>query len=70
VLVASPLRLALGATGFGLVLAGGLLYTIGIVFYVLDARLRHAHGIWHLFVMLGSAAHFAAVAWLVLPAGA
>jgi hemolysin III len=70
VLVASPLRLALGGTGFGLVLAGGLFYTIGIVFYVLDARLRHAHGIWHLFVMLGSAAHFAAVAWLVLPAGA
>ncbi len=42
---------------------GGVTYTIGIVFYVLDDlnKLRHAHGIWHLFVMLGSVCHFISV---------
>ncbi|MEN9398852.1 MAG: hypothetical protein RLZ81_3382, partial [Pseudomonadota bacterium] len=33
---------------------------------VLDTRLRHAHGVWHLFVMAGSAAHFFAIAFYVL----
>jgi hemolysin III len=37
---------------------GGLLYTSGIVFYALDEKLRHAHGIWHLFVLGGSISHY------------
>ena len=57
---------ALGPAGFGWLLAGGLLYTVGIVFYVLDTRLRHAHGIWHLFVIAGSAAHYIAILFFVL----
>jgi len=57
---------ALGPAGFGWLLAGGLLYTIGIVFYVLDTRLTHAHGIWHLFVLAGSAAHYIAILFFVL----
>lgn len=56
-----PLVNALGREGFAWVAAGGVLYTVGIVFYVLDERLRHAHGIWHLFVVAGSAAHFIAI---------
>ena len=52
---------ALGPGGFAWLVAGGLLYTIGIVFYVVDGRLRHAHGIWHLFVLAGSAAHYIAI---------
>lgn len=42
---------------------GGITYTIGIVFYVLDnlKKLRHAHGIWHLFVLLGSISHFISI---------
>jgi hemolysin III len=40
---------------------GGLLYTVGIVFYALDKRLRHAHGIWHLFVLAGSMCHFVTI---------
>lgn len=39
-------------------LGGGLLYTVGIVFYVLDTRLKHGHGIWHLFVLGGTASHY------------
>jgi len=56
-----PMVNALGRTGFAWVASGGLLYTVGIVFYALDARLKHAHGIWHLFVLAGSAAHFIAI---------
>ena len=42
---------------------GGISYTLGIAFYVLDhlKRLRHAHGIWHLFVLLGSTSHFISI---------
>ncbi|MBL8398560.1 MAG: hemolysin III family protein [Candidatus Accumulibacter sp.] len=56
-----PLWRALGADGFAWVAAGGILYTVGIVFFALDTRLVHAHGIWHLFVMAGSACHFVAI---------
>jgi len=66
VLVATvPLFDALGPAGFAWVAAGGVLYTGGIVFYALDTRVRHAHGIWHLFVMAGSAAHYVAILGLV-----
>lgn len=61
-----PLRAALGTAGFAWVATGGLFYTVGIVFYALDTRLRHAHGVWHLFVMAGSAAHYVAVLFYVV----
>ena len=61
-----PLREGLGSAGFAWLLGGGMAYTAGIVFYVLDARLRHAHGIWHLFVLAGSAAHYVTIYWYVL----
>lgn len=61
-----PLLRVLGPEGFAWVLAGGLFYTLGIVFYALDTRLRHAHGIWHLFVIAGSAAHYVAILRYVL----
>jgi len=49
--------------GVYLLTAGGLAYTFGIIFYVLDHKqlLRHSHGIWHLFVLAGSIFHFAAI---------
>jgi len=43
-----------------------VLYTVGIVFFALDSRLRHAHGIWHLFVIAGSLLHFVAIMFYVL----
>jgi len=57
---------ALGPAGFAWLVAGGLLYTIGIYFYLIDTRLKHAHGIWHLFVLAGSAAHYVAILVYVL----
>ncbi len=41
--------------------AGGVLYTVGILFYANDERWRHAHGIWHLFVLGGTASHYVTV---------
>jgi hemolysin III len=43
---------------FQLLLAGGIAYTVGIVFYLLDSRIKYSHFIWHLFVMAGSILHY------------
>lgn len=56
-----PLLRALGPAGFAWVAAGGLFYTAGIVFYAIDSRFSWAHGIWHLFVLAGSVAHYVAI---------
>jgi len=56
-----PLLQALPWAGFVWLLLGGLLYTFGIIFYGLDERLRHAHGVWHLFVLAGSISHYLAI---------
>ena len=71
-----PLYLAMGWLGvvaldplidrldnFGLygLLFGALLYTTGVLFYRLDKRLPHAHGVWHLFVLGGTGCHYFAV---------
>jgi hemolysin III len=67
VLVAiQPLLAALGLAGFLWLAAGGLFYTVGIVFYVFDERFRHWHGIWHLFVIAGSLCHFIAILFYVV----
>jgi hemolysin III len=62
-----PLIAALGMTGFKWLAAGGVLYTVGIIFFANDSRFRHWHGIWHLFVMAGSLLHFVAILFYVLP---
>ncbi len=56
-----PLTQSLGTGGLLWLLAGGALYSAGVLFYANDRRWRHAHGIWHLFVLAGSAAHVVTV---------
>lgn len=56
-----PLMDGLGRAGFAWLAAGGLSYTAGIVFYATDHKVRHGHGIWHLFVLAGSICHYFAV---------
>lgn len=51
----------IASEGMTLLAVGGVFYTVGIIFYILDYRLKHAHGIWHLFVISGSASHYAAI---------
>lgn len=66
VLVAvKPLLAALGTAGFTWLAAGGVLYTVGIIFFARD-HIRHWHGIWHLFVVAGSLLHFVAICFYVL----
>jgi hemolysin III len=60
-----PLVQALSLAGFAWVAAGGVIYTAGIVFYLYDERFTHWHGIWHLFVVAGSAAHYFAILFYV-----
>ena len=66
VVAIKPLLDHLHTAGFLWLAAGGLLYTIGIVFYAFDSRFRHWHGIWHLFVIAGSLLHYIAIAFYVL----
>ncbi|HEX8384944.1 MAG TPA: hemolysin III family protein, partial [Rubricoccaceae bacterium] len=67
VVAAGPMRAALPGATIGWIVAGGLAYTAGTVFY-LNRRLRFAHAIWHVFVLAGSVCHFAAVLTEVLRA--
>jgi hemolysin III len=53
-----PLVGAIGPSGFAWMLGGGICYTAGIAFYAFDRRLPVFHGIWHLFVLAGSVAHY------------
>lgn len=59
----SELRAAIPTAGVIWLTIGGISYTTGILFYVLDdlKKLRHAHGIWHLFVLFGSICHFISI---------
>lgn len=60
-----PLLHALPAAGAAWLLAGGLIYSAGIYFFINDERIRHGHGIWHLFVLAGSLCQFVSVAGYV-----
>lgn len=56
--VVVPLWHALTPAGFAWLVAGGACYTLGIIFYATDHKVRHGHGLWHLFVLGGSVCHF------------
>ncbi len=61
VIAIMPLITALTWPGFLWLAGGGLFYTIGIYFYATDHRVRHGHGVWHLFVLGGSFCHYMAI---------
>jgi len=60
------LVMALPESAFWLLISGGLAYTVGIIFYILDSKVKYAHFIWHLFVMAGSILHYIMVVKYVL----
>ena len=66
VVAAKPLLGRVPAVGLGLLLAGGLTYSVGVVFYLVR-RLPYHHALWHLFVLAGSVLHYLAVLFSVLP---
>jgi hemolysin III len=55
-----PLSLAISTSTLIWLLAGGIAYTAGLLFYA-NRRLRYAHFVWHLFVLAGTACHFTAI---------
>jgi len=65
VVALGPLVRALAPGGLILLLAGGLAYTLGIVFYAWQRRFHHF--VWHLFVLAGSVLHYVAVLLYVIP---
>jgi hemolysin III len=60
-IAAVPLVERVPFAGVMWLVAGGLAYTLGVVFFVLDSRLRYAHAVWHGFVVAGTTCHFFAV---------
>jgi len=66
VVAAGPLVHRLAPGGLVLLVLGGLSYTAGIAFYAWR-RLPYHHAVWHLFVLAGSAFHFFAVLFYVIP---
>lgn len=67
-LAVQPLFEALGIMPVALAVAGGLAYTIGVIFFPLKF-IRHHHAIFHLFVLAGSIFHYAAIVLYVVPRG-
>ena len=55
-----PLALAIPLSALLWLIAGGIAYTVGTLFFA-NERLRYGHFIWHLFVLVGTGCHFAAV---------
>lgn len=60
-----PLLQALPMAGFMGLLAGGLFYTVGVVFFALGSRFRYFHEIWHLFVLAGGITHYLTILFYV-----
>ncbi|MEZ5586503.1 MAG: hemolysin III family protein [Sedimenticolaceae bacterium] len=60
-IAAVPLAERVPPPGIQLLVAGGLAYTIGIVFFAIGSRIQYAHAIWHTFVVIGSVCHVFAV---------
>jgi hemolysin III len=65
VLAIRPISAALDPAGLWLLVAGGLAYTVGTIFYVLK-KVKYMHAIWHVFVLAGSILHYLAVLMFVI----
>lgn len=61
VIAMQPFLTHVSPAGIAWLVAGGLCYTLGVVFYVSDQRIRYAHALWHVFVAAGTVFHFVAV---------
>jgi len=66
VIAIKPLVETIPRGGLLLLLAGGLFYTVGVIFYVWK-KLPYHHAVWHLFVLGGSICHFFTMVYYVLP---
>lgn len=63
VIAIKPLVDNMPLAGLLWLLAGGLSYTLGVVFFAMDSTWRYGHFLWHLFVIGGTACHYFAILW-------
>lgn len=63
VIALEPLVARVPTAGLLWLLAGGLFYTAGVLFFAIGSTLRYGHLIWHCFVLAGTACHYFAVLW-------
>lgn len=63
VIAIEPLLANLPTAGLIWLVAGGLSYTVGVVFFATDSKLQYGHFIWHLFVLAGTTCHYFAILW-------
>jgi len=61
VIAIEPLMANISQTGLFLLVAGGLSYTVGVIFFATDSALKYGHFVWHLFVIGGTTCHYFAV---------
>ncbi|MBO5733606.1 MAG: hemolysin III family protein [Clostridia bacterium] len=61
IVAAKPAWAAVGADGMNMILAGGILYTLGAIFYGIGVKKKYIHSVFHIFVVLGSVVHFLAI---------
>ncbi len=66
VIALKPLAENLASNGVVWLAIGGGLYTFGIIFFLLSDRVKHAHGVWHLFVIGGSVSHYVSISAYVI----
>ena len=66
VVAAPQIAAAIGPNGMAWLVAGGVSYSVGAIFYALN-RLPYNHAVWHVFVLAGGVCHFLSIIWHVLP---
>ncbi len=64
-IAAKPLSLCLSSAGIFWLALGGVVYTLGVIFFLLDEKYKHFHGIWHLFVIGGSICQYFSILFYV-----
>lgn len=68
VFIALPIYRSLDASVIGMILAGGVSYSLGTIFFV-NKTIKYAHAIWHVFVFVGTILHFIGVMFLLQASG-
>lgn len=63
VIAIHPFWARMQTAGLLLLVAGGLFYTVGVIFFATDSRLKYGHLVWHFFVMAGTVCHYFTVLW-------